>query len=172
MAADPAHSSRAYLALGSNLGNRLAFLRGGRDALLNHPAIELLSASPVYETRAVGGPADTPPFLNAVLAIATSLTPEELLETCQEVEDEFGRTRPERWAPRTLDVDILLFDDRVVSEPELEIPHPRYHQRAFVLRPLLDLAPELVCPRTGRTIAEIAGADPEVSRLFPLRPSW
>ena len=98
----------AYLGLGSNLGNRMAFLRGGRDALISKPGIDFVKASGVYETEAVGGPPDNPLFLNSVLEIKTSLSPQELLQACLAVEDDFGRSRPVRWAPRTLDIDILF----------------------------------------------------------------
>lgn len=162
----------AYIGLGSNLGNRLAFMRGGRDALRNAPGIDLVGASSVYETCAVGGPPDNPPFLNAILEITTTLEPAELLATCLAVEDEFGRTRPERWAPRTLDLDILLYDDRVVNEPDLVIPHPRLHERPFVLVPLAEIAAEVRHPGLQRTLAELAEACPGASALQPLRDSW
>ena len=99
----------AYLGLGSNLGNRLAFLRSGRDTLTNGSDIVLLQAAGIYETGAVGGPPDNPKFFNTVLAIETALEPRQLLARCRAVEDEFGRSRPVRWAPRTLDIDILLY---------------------------------------------------------------
>lgn len=168
---DP-NSNVAYLGLGSNLGNRLAFLRGGRDALLARPGISLVNASGVYETAAIGGPPDNPQFLNAVLEITTALSPRQLLEACLVVEDEFGRTRPERWAPRTLDIDILFYADQVISEPDLVIPHPRLHERAFVLAPLLEIAPDLICPQRLQTVAALAAALPEVAGLEPLRETW
>ena len=162
----------AYLGLGSNLGNRLAFMRGGRDALLERSGITLVRASGVYETTAVGGPPDNPPFLNAILEIATTLTPAELLAACLAVEDEFGRTRPERWAPRTLDIDILLYADQLVDEPDLVIPHPRLHERSFVLAPLAEIAPELHHPGLQRSIADLADACPGAASLKPLRETW
>ncbi|HSO10197.1 MAG TPA: 2-amino-4-hydroxy-6-hydroxymethyldihydropteridine diphosphokinase, partial [Desulfoprunum sp.] len=118
----------AYLGLGSNLGNRLAFLRGGRDSLTSRFDIVLLRASGVFETEAVGGPPDNPPFLNAVLEIETSLSPRDLLAACQAVEDEFGRTRPMEWAPRTLDIDLLMYGEATISETDLQVPHPRLHE--------------------------------------------
>ncbi len=162
----------AYLGLGSNLGNRLAFLRGGRDMLIGRPDIELVQASGVYETTAVGGPEDNPLFLNAVLEIRTSLSPQELLEACLAVEDEFGRTRPARWAPRTLDIDILLYAEEVVCEERLTVPHPRMQERAFVLTPLLEIAPDLRHPLLDRTVSEMAAGSAGVAELAPLRTTW
>ncbi|MDT8440203.1 MAG: 2-amino-4-hydroxy-6-hydroxymethyldihydropteridine diphosphokinase [Desulfuromonadales bacterium] len=168
---DP-HSQRVFLGLGSNLGNRLAFLRGGRDMLVDRFDVNLVVASGVYESTALGGPADNPPFYNAVLEVATTLSPRQLLLACQTVEDEFGRTRPERWAPRTLDIDILLYGDLVVDDPELIIPHPRFYERAFVLAPLLAIAPELVCPRQQRPIARLVDALPTDQQPTLVRETW
>ncbi len=162
----------AYLGLGSNLGNRLAFLRGGRDTLINRSDITLVQASGVYETEAVGGPPDNPLFLNTVLQIETSLSPEKLLETCLAVEDEFGRSRPVRWSPRTLDIDILFYEGQVICEEHLTIPHPRLQERAFVLAPLLEIAPDLTHPLLDKTIADIAAGSSGVAELVPLRESW
>lgn len=162
----------AYLGLGSNLGNRLAFMRGGRDALLEEPGISLVRASGVYETRAVGGPPDNPPFFNAILEITTTLSPAELLAACLAVEDTFGRTRPERWAPRTLDIDILFYADQCVDAPDLVIPHPRLHERSFVLAPLAEIAPELQHPVLQRSIVDLVAALPEAATMKPLREAW
>ena len=162
----------AYLGLGSNLGNRLAFLRGGRDSLVSRFDILLRRVSGVYETEAVGGPADNPPFLNAVLEIDTPLSPRELLAACLAVEDEFGRTRPAEWAPRTLDIDLLLYGDVVIDEPELQIPHPHLQERVFVLAPLKEIAPELVHPVLHKTIAALAGELHLPTGVVPLRPTW
>lgn len=162
----------AYLGLGSNLGNRLAFLRGARDTLVNRPEIELIQASSVYETEAVGGPPDNPLFLNTVLQVQTSLNPRQLLETCLEIEDEFGRSRPARWAPRTIDIDILFYADLLISEDDLTIPHPRLQERAFVLAPLIEIAPDLKHPLLGRSITELAAGSSGVAELVPLRTNW
>ena len=162
----------AYLGLGSNLGNRMAFLRGGRDTLINNPDVELIQASSVYETEAIGGPADNPLFLNAVLQIKTSLSPGQLLSTCLAVEDEFGRSRPVRWAPRTLDIDILFYGDQVVCQERLDIPHPRLQERAFVLAPLQEIAPDYKHPVLDKTVAELAAGSADVAELVPMRESW
>lgn len=162
----------AYLGLGSNLGNRLAFLRGGRDALLKQAEIELILAAGIYETEAVGGPPDSPPFLNTVLLLQTSLDPYQLLDACLAAENEFGRSRPMRWAPRTLDIDILFYDNLVISEDRLTVPHPRLQERAFVLAPLLEIAPDLKHPLLDQTIAELAADSAGVAELVPLRTTW
>lgn len=162
----------AYLGLGSNLGNRLAFLRGGRDALAKAPGIELVRTSAVYETEAIGGPPDNPRFLNAVLQVQTSLDPHQLLAACLAVEDEFGRSRPLRWAPRTLDIDVLFFADQVVCTEQLTIPHARLQERPFMLAPLLEIAADLRHPLLDQTITELAAGCHGVAELVPLRASW
>ncbi len=162
----------AYLGLGSNLGNRLAFLRGGRDSLTSRFDITLRHSSGVYETAAAGGPANSPPYLNAVLQIETPLSPRELLTACLAVEDEFGRTRPRVWAPRTLDIDLLLYGEALVDESDLQIPHPRLPERAFVLVPLSEIAPDQVHPVQQQTIRAMAEALPSGSDLVPIRATW
>jgi len=135
--------TRAYLGLGSNLGDRLAHLQHAVDALSAVDGIDVVAVSRVYETAPVGGPAQDD-FLNAVLAVDTSLEPAALLAAAQAAEQGEQRVRTVRWGPRTLDVDVLRYGDERVSTPDLEIPHPRMHERAFVLAPLHDVAPELV----------------------------
>jgi 2-amino-4-hydroxy-6-hydroxymethyldihydropteridine diphosphokinase len=130
---------RAFLALGSNLGEREQLLR---DAVASIP--DLVAVSPVYETDPVGGPGGQGAFLNAVVELDTERSPRELLELCQRIEADAKRVRLERWGPRTLDVDVLLVGDLAVDEDDLEVPHPRMWERRFVLAPLADLAPELV----------------------------
>ena len=134
--------TRAFLGIGSNVGDRLAHLQLAVDVLQTVPGVVLVAASPVYETDPVGGPVQDD-FLNAVLAIDTSLEPYGLLLVAQAVERAARRVRTEHWGPRTLDVDILLFGDVQLNEPELTIPHPWMHERAFVLAPLHDLDPAL-----------------------------
>ena len=135
--------TRAYLGLGSNLGDRLAHLQRAVDALAATTGIRVVAVSDVYETAPVGGPAQDD-FLNAVVAIDTDLAPRDLLAVAMDVEQREERVRTVRWGPRTLDVDILLYGDEQVDEPDLEIPHPRMHERAFVLAPLRDVAPDRV----------------------------
>ncbi len=131
--------TRAFLSLGSNLGDRWGYLREAVAALP-----DVVGVSPVYETEPVGGPAGQERFLNAVVELDTDLSPRELLEVAQRLEAAAGRQRVEHHGPRTLDVDVLLVGDLVVEEPDLVVPHPRMYERTFVLRPLADLAPELV----------------------------
>ncbi len=131
--------TRAYLGLGSNLGDRLARLQGAIDALGASADVAVVAVSGVYETEPVGP--DQPDYLNAVVAIETSLTARALLEVAHHLEAAAGRVRAERWGPRTLDVDVLLVEDEEVDEPDLQIPHPRLAERAFVLVPLADLDP-------------------------------
>jgi len=130
---------RAFLGLGSNLGDRWAYLREAVAALP-----DVVAVSPVYETSPVGGPEDQGPYLNCVVELSTDLGPRELLEVAHRVEDAAQRERKERWGPRTLDVDVLLVDDLTVDDPDLVVPHPRMFERRFVLAPLADLAPELL----------------------------
>jgi 2-amino-4-hydroxy-6-hydroxymethyldihydropteridine diphosphokinase len=131
--------TRAFLALGSNLGDRRSFLREAVAALP-----DVVGVSQVYETAPVGGPDDQGPFLNIVVQLDTSYSPRELLELCREREAAAERVRVVRWGPRTLDVDVLWVDGVEVDEPDLVVPHPRMFERAFVLLPLRDLAPDLI----------------------------
>jgi 2-amino-4-hydroxy-6-hydroxymethyldihydropteridine diphosphokinase len=135
--------TRAYLGLGSNLGDRLAHLQRAVEALAGTAGIQVVAVSSVYETAPVGGPAQDD-FLNAVAAVDTELAPRDLLAAAMTVEQLEERVRAVRWGPRTLDVDILLYGDERIAEPDLEIPHPRMQERAFVLAPLRDVAPDLV----------------------------
>lgn len=144
---------RAFLALGSNLGDREQLLR---EAVASIP--DLVAVSPVYETDPVGGPGGQGAFLNAVVELETECSPRELLELCQRLEADAQRVRKERWGPRTLDVDVLLVGELTVDEPDLEVPHPRMWERRFVLAPLADLAPDLVPPEV------LHRADGEVRR--------
>ncbi len=162
----------AYLGLGSNLGNRMAFLRSGRDTLVDRSEIVLIRTAAVYETEAVGGPPDNPLFLNTALQIETSLEPRQLLAVCLGVEDEFGRSRPVRWAPRTLDIDILFYADQVICDEDLTLPHPRLQERPFVLAPLREIAPDLRHPLLEQTINELAAGSAGVEELVPMRTNW
>jgi 2-amino-4-hydroxy-6-hydroxymethyldihydropteridine diphosphokinase len=133
---------RAYLGLGSNVGDRAALLQGAINGLADTHGVTVVAVSPVYETEPVGGP-EQPEYLNAVVGIDTDLSPRQLLEVAQRLESEAGRVRGEHWGPRTLDVDVLLVGDEHVDEPDLVVPHPRLYERAFVMVPLADLEPML-----------------------------
>jgi 2-amino-4-hydroxy-6-hydroxymethyldihydropteridine diphosphokinase len=133
---------RAFLGLGTNLGDRAGYLRQAVATL--EAAGDVVAVSPLYETDPVGGPAGQGPYLNLVVELQTADPPRRLLERCQALEHDAARVRTVRHGPRTLDADVLLVGDRVVDEPDLVVPHPRMWERRFVLAPLRDLAPELV----------------------------
>jgi 2-amino-4-hydroxy-6-hydroxymethyldihydropteridine diphosphokinase len=138
---------RAYLGLGSNLDDRFALLQGAVDALVVAEGVTVVAVSPVYETDPVGP--DQPDYLNAVVGVDTALSARALLELAQSLEADAHRVRRERWGPRTLDVDVLLVADERVREPDLEVPHPRLHERAFVRVPLADIAPDIEAALPG-----------------------
>jgi 2-amino-4-hydroxy-6-hydroxymethyldihydropteridine diphosphokinase len=143
------------LALGSNLGDRLAHLTWAVEALAT--VIDELRVSTIIETEPVGLPDFQPPFLNAVAAGYTKLAPRDLLAHLLDFERRQGRERPFRWAPRTLDLDLVLYDELVIDEPDLVVPHPRFRERAFVLAPLAEVAPAWRDPLTGKTAGELLG---------------
>jgi 2-amino-4-hydroxy-6-hydroxymethyldihydropteridine diphosphokinase len=132
--------TRAYLGIGSNLGERLGYLQLAVDELAAADGVTVVGVSPVYETAPVGGP-EQPDYLNAVVAVDTTLTAHELLRVAQAIETEAERVRTVRWGPRTLDVDVLLVGDERIDTPDLVVPHPRMAARAFVVVPLADLDP-------------------------------
>lgn len=145
------------LAFGSNLGDRGETIRAAQQMLANVPGIANLDASPLRETIALtleGPDPNAPRYLNGVAAADTTLDPHELLDVMQRVEIEFGRVREERWGDRTLDIDLILFGGKVVSDDRLHVPHPRAHERDFVLAPWLDLDPAAVLMGHGR-VAEL-----------------
>ncbi len=159
----------AFVGLGSNLGPRERILCGAVAALRATPGVGEVVVSPVYETDPVG-PGPQGPYLNAVARVRTTLEPRVLLERLQEIESQAGRVRgPERNAARTLDLDLLLHGGVRVDDPDLVIPHPRLHERPFVLEPLADLAPAIVHPRLGVSVASLAAdvRDPEAVRRRP-----
>ncbi len=162
------HMSRAFLGLGGNIDDPVTHFRRARQELAGHPQITIRASSPLYRTPPVGGPDGQPDYLNAVLEIGTALTAWELLAVCQHLEREAGRVRTVRWGPRPLDIDLLLFSDQTCNSEILTLPHPRLHQRHFVLLPLCDLAPDLNHPVINRTIGQILdtlGPEPGISRL-------
>jgi len=148
-----------YLALGTNLGDRPANLRAAVDSL--PPAVNFLAGSPVYETQP-WGLTDQPAFLNMAVRGETALPPLELLRRLKQLEVSLGRQPGVRWGPRLIDIDILFYDDLVLDLPGLIVPHPRLHERAFVLVPLADVAPDLVHPVLGKSVRELlAGVNAE-----------
>ncbi|MFJ3667547.1 2-amino-4-hydroxy-6-hydroxymethyldihydropteridine diphosphokinase [Streptomyces sp. NPDC090106] len=141
---------RAVIALGSNLGNRLETLQGAIDALEDTPGVRVKAVSPVYETEPWGVEPDSQPsYFNAVVVVKTTLPPSSLLERAHAVEEAFHRVREEHWGARTLDVDIVAYADVVSADPHLTLPHPRAHQRAFVLVPWHDVDPQAQLPGHG-----------------------
>ena len=149
--------TRAYLGLGSNLGDRRALLRNAIESL-DWGDIVVTQRSRVYETTPVGGPAGQPEFLNQVIAVDTALDAHGLWDRCSAVEAALGRSRDHepRWGPRAIDIDLLMFGDEIIVEPDLIVPHPRMHQRAFVLIPLAEIAAELRVGDLG-SVGELAG---------------
>ncbi|MDT9697283.1 2-amino-4-hydroxy-6-hydroxymethyldihydropteridine diphosphokinase [Streptomyces sp. P17] len=148
---------RAVISLGSNLGNRLETLQGAIDALEDTPGLRVKAVSPVYETEPWGvEPGSQPSYFNAVVVLKTTLPPSSLLERAQAVEEAFHRVRDGRWGPRTLDVDIVAYADVVSDDPALTLPHPRAHERAFVLAPWHDVEPEAQLPGRG-AVADLLG---------------
>ena len=141
--------TRAYVGLGANLGPREVTLLRAVDLLGAAEGVELVAVSQLRETEPVG-PVEQPPFLNGAVAVETTLAPRELLELLLGVERSLGRVRSERWGPRTIDLDLLLYGGETLDEPGLEVPHPRLHERRFALEPLAELDSELVVPGRGR----------------------
>jgi len=138
-------TSEVFIALGSNIGNRKNYIHNAIILLGNNPEITVVKQSSLIETKPVG-PIEQDLFINAVIEISTSLTPQELLATCLAVEEQIGRVRTQRWGPRTIDLDILLFADRIIAGANLKIPHPELSMRAFVLVPLAEIAPKIQHP--------------------------
>ena len=166
----------AYLGLGSNLGDRVGFVQQATSLLSGDDNIKVVSTSSFYETEPWQFKSDNW-FVNAVIVISTSYQPEELLKVCQRIEKQLGRKRDEEsgYNDRTIDIDILFYDDKVIDEHEngidLTIPHPRVHQRAFMLVPMLEVAPSYVHPVLKKTISDIYDEvdDPEVVVLYGTR---
>jgi len=155
---------RAYLGLGSNLGDRVHYLR---DAVATLREVGPARVSPVYESDPVGGPDDQGPFLNLAVELVTERSPRDLLGVCHRLEAAAGRVRDVRWGPRTLDVDVLWVEGTTVDEPDLVVPHPRLWERRFVVAPLHDLAPDLF---DEAALAAAEGFVEQVGELDTLNP--
>ena len=148
---------RAYIALGSNLGNRIGQMQSALKALAEDNQFKVLQISPLYENRAVGmGEADD--FLNAIAEVETSIAPLALLDFCLEVESKLGRVRTKEWAPRTIDLDIIAYGAEVIEHERLQVPHPRIAERDFVVHPLCAIAPNLEI--RGQRVTHMAAALP------------
>ncbi len=137
------------------MGRRKNNIAAALNALETTKEIDVIKVSKLYETDPVGGPPDQRPYMNAAAELKTSLTPERLLAVCQNIENALGRKRTIRWGPRTIDLDILLYDQEVIATPELTIPHPLMHERQFVMEPLVEIAPEVIHPMYERSAAEL-----------------
>lgn len=142
---------RVYVGIGSNLGDREFLIRKAVESLRQLPQTNVSGVSSLYDTEPVGE-TEQPPFLNAVAWIETELLPRELLWQMLLIEKRMGRVRSKRWGPRSIDLDLLFYDDELIEEPDLQVPHPEAHRRAFVLYPLLELDPNFRHPVTGETV--------------------
>jgi len=163
------HVADVYIGIGSNLQQPLMQVRDAMAALSGHPSFQLQACSSIYRSAPVGG-TDQPEFINAVCRLRTTLAPEQVLQELQQIENAAGRTRDGgRWGPRTLDLDLLLYDDLVQETGDLTIPHPRMHERAFVLYPLRELVPGLEIPGRG-PVGKLAEncSDQDCSRIEPV----
>jgi 2-amino-4-hydroxy-6-hydroxymethyldihydropteridine diphosphokinase len=162
---EPSEGVHAFLSLGSNLGDRLRNLALGMEAVAALPATWVVRTSRLYETEPVGL-REQRPFLNAVMQIATGLSPHCLLRELQAIERRLGRQRVQRWGPRTLDIDIVLYGNVLFSDAVLTVPHPRFAERRFVLAPLAEIAPTMIPPGTnGRTVVELLANCPDRSAV-------
>ena len=150
--------TRAYVGLGANLGSREETLREAIVILDRAPGVDVLAVSELRETEPVG-PIEQPSFLNGAVELETTLSARELLDLLLDAERALGRIRGERWGPRVVDLDLLVFGDEAIDEPGLEVPHPRLAERTFALEPLAELAPELVIPGRGRVSDLLAELD-------------
>jgi len=165
---------RIFIGLGANLGDRLMALRRALSALNAIAGVEVISVSSLYETEPVGV-RQQPDFLNAVAELRSRLEPEALLRVAQEVEHRMGRRRIRRWGPRSIDIDLLLWGDRVIASDELSIPHPEMKRRNFVLVPLAEIAPEVEFPLQRVTIAALLEQSPDpgvVRKVAPPDVLW
>ncbi|MFH1419161.1 MAG: 2-amino-4-hydroxy-6-hydroxymethyldihydropteridine diphosphokinase [Planctomycetota bacterium] len=145
----------AYIGLGSNMGRRKKNVAAALNALEITKEIEVIKVSKLYETEPVGGPEDQGPYINAAAHIRTNLSPLRLLAVCLNIEESLGRKRSIRWGARTIDLDVLCYEQKVVATPKLTLPHPLMHERRFVMEPLAEIAPDLVHPMLEQTAREI-----------------
>lgn len=165
-------TDRAFLGFGGNLGDPLTLFRHTRTLLNDHDDIRVTASSPLYQTPAIGGPENQPDYLNAVVEIETGIRAENLLHLCHRIEDDAGRTREVHWGPRPLDIDLLFFGPLVADNPQLTLPHPRLHQRHFVLLPLNDLAADFRHPQLNLSVAELLNRLPEATGIIQLQKVW
>jgi 2-amino-4-hydroxy-6-hydroxymethyldihydropteridine diphosphokinase len=145
--------SAIYVGLGSNLGDREANLRKALALLVETPHVYVRRISSFIENPAVGGPEDSPDFLNAAVELTTTLSPHALMKRLLEIERDMGRNRQAKWEPRTIDLDLLLFGDQIISDDALIVPHPLMHERKFVIQPLAEIAPNVVHPTLETSIS-------------------
>ena len=156
-----------YIGVGSNLGDKVGNCRRAIEAIVSDGRNRIVQCSPLYQTEPVGKK-DQDWFVNGVFAMETSMEPGDLLDFLLTAEKRMGRVRRERWGPRVIDLDILIFGQRVIDEGGFQIPHPRLHERGFVLTPLRDIAPDLVHPLLGKTISQILAELPGEEKVLPL----
>ncbi len=148
------NDERIFLGLGSNLGDRENYLAKARDGLMQTERISLVAASSIYETAPLGV-IEQPAFLNQVIEVRSELLPEELLDTALDVEQVLGRERRKRWGPRTIDIDLLCYGQRIIHSERLTLPHPEAHRRRFVLAPWAEIAPEFVVVPVKKNVSEL-----------------
>lgn len=165
-------NNRVFLGLGGNIEDPLNHFRNVRRQLSACERIAQIRSSPLYRTPPVGGPEGQPDFLNAVLEIRTGLSPRNLLQLCQTLENRAGRIRDVPWGPRPLDIDLLLYDQVIIDDPRLSVPHPRMHQRHFVLLPLCDLDPDLQHPLLKQSVAALLQRLSPAQGIVCLKNSW
>lgn len=157
----------AFIGIGSNVGDRAVFVRSAVDALNSADGVEITATSSLYETSPIGGPPQRS-YVNMVIRLRTSIDHRDLLELCQRIEQRLGREESDiRWGPRVVDLDILIYDNTKISEPDLEIPHPRMTGRRFVLIPLLEIDPEIADPWGGPYRDALDEAEGDVELLEP-----
>ena len=151
--------ARAFIGAGANLGDPIRQIRQAKDALQKSPGVKFLGASSLYRTQPMG-PIAQPSFINAVFSLECGMSPKDLLALLLSVEEKMGRVRKERWGPREIDLDLLFYGAMVISEQGLEVPHPRLHERRFVLTPLVEIAPDVVHPVLKKSASDLLAALP------------